>query len=270
LYAERSFRLKYVSINEPTMKSKWHLALAAAMAVVAFGCSTNPYTQRSQLVMTSPSFDSKLGAAAYHNILDDPATDISRNPADIVPVQRVATRIIDAAKRSKYAAIARSFEWDVAVIDEDGTRNAVAFPGGKFLVYTGLFPIAKNEAGLAAVLGHEIVHALARHGAEQLTHDAFRIVTRRDRLPFTRVQESEADYIGLLLTAEAGYDPHEAVNMWVRMKEECGDTLPPDYLSSHPSYDARIAQLEIHMPEARALYERSRVAPEAELPRILK
>ena len=244
------------------------LVLAAGMVVWALGCSTNPYTQRSQVVMTSPSYESELGAAAYQSILEDPLTHISRDPAEILPVQRVAARIIDAAKHSKYSDIARSFEWDIAVIDDDGIRNAVALPGGKLLVYTGLFPIAKNEAGLAAVLAHEVVHALARHSAEQLTYDAFRIKIWSDTLPFTRNHESEADYIGLLLTAEAGYDPREAVNMWVRMKES-GDEPPPEYLSTHPSYDTRISQLETHMPEARALYERTRLAPVAELPRLM-
>ncbi len=244
------------------MRNRLRSVLAAGMVVWALGCSTNPYTQRSQLVMTSSFYESNLGAAAYQTILEDPLTNISRDPADILPVQRVAARIIEAAKQSRYADIARSFEWDIAVIDDDGTRNAVALPGGKLLVYTGLFPIAKNEAGLAAVLGHEVVHALARHSGEQLTYDALQVMIRRDSLPFTRSHEFEADYIGLLLTAEAGYDPREAVNMWVRMKES-GEELPPEYLSTHPSYDTRIAQLETHMPEARALYERTRLAPVA-------
>jgi metalloendopeptidase OMA1, mitochondrial len=250
------------------MRHRLHSVLsAAAMGIGVLGCSTNPYSQQPPLAMTSLSSESKSGAAAYHTILEDSLTDISRDPADIRPVERVAARIIQAAKQSKYADVARSFDWEVTVIDDDSARYAIALPGGKLLVYTGLFPLARNEAGLAAILGHEVVHALARHSAERLSYN----MTQHDTLPYTRTQESEADTIGLLLTAEAGYDPHEAVNMWVRLKEgmkERGSGLPPEYIAIHPLSDLRLAQLDAHMPEARALFEQSRVAPEAVLPRV--
>jgi metalloendopeptidase OMA1, mitochondrial len=229
-------------------------AVCLALVTVCSACSVNPYTQRMQLVLVSPSYEAKLGAAAYRKMLDE--NPVRTDPAAVIPVQRVMGRLIAAARQSKYADIARSFEWDISVIEDLHMRNAVALPGGKLLVYTGLFPVAQHEAGLAAVLSHEIVHALARHSVEQLTYDALRVTRDSARLPFSRNHELEADYIGLLLMAAAGYDPREAVGLWERMKAS-GDELPPEYLSSHPSYERRIGALQAHMPEAWEMYEQS-------------
>ncbi len=221
-----------------------------------WGCTVNPYTKRSQLVLTSPSYEGWLGTAAYRTIMNDPAVTVDRDPLTLIAIQRVAARLISAAKQSPYADLARSFDWEIAVVDDDENRNAVALPGGKIVIYTGLFPIARHEAGLAAVLAHEMVHALARHSAEQLTYDALRTATNKEAmLPFSRQHELEADYIGLLLTAEAGYDPRESVRMWQRMKQS-DDEPSPEYLSTHPSYDTRIAELQSHLREAWRLYER--------------
>lgn len=109
-----------------------------------------------------------LGAQSYAEVLNDPHVTISQNAQEIGPVQQVAERIIEIAKQSKYAEKAKTFKWEVAVIKDDSTRNAFALPGGKIAVYTGIFPIAKNTAGLAAILGHEVVHALAEHGTERM------------------------------------------------------------------------------------------------------
>jgi predicted Zn-dependent protease len=133
------------------------------------GCETNPYTGRSQLLMTSVSQEMQMGAQAYDQVKSDPKLRQSQDPREIEPVKRVAARIIEAAKRSKYAEMAKQFQWEVTVIKDDKTANAFALPGGKMAVYTGIFPVAKTEAGLAAVMGHEVVHALARHGAERMS-----------------------------------------------------------------------------------------------------
>jgi predicted Zn-dependent protease len=241
----------------------WIVALAGLA-----GCSVNPYTQRVQLVILSPSYEATLGSVAYRRLLDDPEHRVRHDPATLEPVRRVAARLIEAARRSPYADLAQAFEWDVSVIDDPSLRNAVALPGGKIVLYTGVFPIARDEAGLAMVLGHEMVHALARHSAEQMTSDALRVTREEDaRLPFSRSHEAEADYIGLLLAADAGYDPDEAIGLWERMKDS-GDRLPPEYVSTHPSYDSRIAHLLARMPEARVLYHRSRAAPRMPLPAL--
>jgi|SRR5262245_11930608 len=261
------------------------LLVAGLGLMVVSGCETNPYTGRSQLLMTSVSEEMKMGAQAYSQVKSDPKLKQSQDPREIDPVKRVAARIVEAAKRSKYAEMAQQFQWEVTVIKDDKTANAFALPGGKMAVYTGLFPIAKTEAGLAAVMGHEVVHALARHGAErmsqgQLTNATLQVVGTAAGasggggmlgqaamaalgvgaqvgvlLPFSRKHESEADYVGILLAADAGYDPREAVALWERMGQMSSGGAPPEFISTHPSHETRIAQLKKWMPEAMALYQ---------------
>lgn len=254
------------------------------------GCATNPYTDRSQFLLIPESQEVQMGNRAYAQALNDPKVVISKNPAEVEPVQRVAERIIAAAKQSKYAKRAESFQWEVTVIKADGTKNAWALPGGKIAFYTGIFPEAKDENGLAAIMGHEVVHALARHGAERVSQHtaadlgmriagaAFNMKPLAQTLamqalgigvllPFSRGHESEADYIGLLLAAEAGYDPREAVRLWERMAESSKGS-PPEFLSTHPSHDTRIQDLRKWMPEAMARYERAAKAPVSALPSI--
>ena len=150
--------------------SQLTLVMVMAIGVAALsGCETNPYTGRSQLLMTSVSEEMKMGAQAYDQVKSDPKMRPSQDPREIEPVKRVAARIVEAAKRSKYAEMAKQFQWEVTIIKDDKTANAFALPGGKMAVYTGIFPMAKTEAGLAAVMGHEVVHALARHGAERMS-----------------------------------------------------------------------------------------------------
>jgi metalloendopeptidase OMA1, mitochondrial len=279
---------------------KWRLSpyvtfLLSLVVAVLLACSTNPYTDRSQLLLLPESYEMDLGTQAFQQIVKDPQVQISNNPAETEPVQRVAARIIEAAKSSKYADRAQQFEWEVIVIKDDKTMNAFALPGGKIAFYTGIFPVAKNEAGLAAIMGHEVVHALARHGAERmgqglvaqialgtaaLTLQGPQASVERSRaimqalglgaqvgvlLPFSRKHESEADYIGLLLAAQAGYDPREAVRVWERM-EAAGGEQPPEFLSSHPSHGRRIQQLQSWMPEALTYYEQAAPVPAADLP----
>ena len=220
------------------------------------GCQTNPYTGRSQLLMTSVSDEMKMGVQAYDQVKSDPKLRPSQDPREIESVKRIATRIVEAAKRSKYAEMAQQFQWEVTVIKDDKTANAFALPGGKMAVYTGIFPMAKTEAGLAAVMGHEVVHALARHGAErmsqgQLTNTTLKVLGSAAGaaggggmlgqaamaalgvgaqvgvlLPFSRKHESEADYIGILLEADAGYDPRESIALWERMGQASGGGGP--------------------------------------------
>lgn len=137
----------------------------AVLALQSGGCTSNPYTKRWQLLLIPQSYETSLGAQAYQDVLSDPKVKVSQDPAEEDPVQRVSARIIEAAKHSKYAESAKKFQWDVTVIKDDKTKNAFALPGGKIAVYTGIFPVADNESGLAAIIGHEVVHALARHGS---------------------------------------------------------------------------------------------------------
>lgn len=274
------------------------LSVVAGLGLmVVSGCETNPYTGRSQLLMTSVSEEIQLGAQAYGQVKNDPKLRQSQDPREIEPVKRVAARIIEAAKRSKYAEMAQQFQWEVIVIKDDKIMNAFALPGGKIAVYTGMFPVARTEAGLAAVLGHEVVHALARHGAErmsqgQLTNAALQVagaaVGAGDGgmlsqaamaalgagaqvgllLPFSRKHESEADYIGILLAADAGYDPRESVSLWERMGQLSRGGGPSEFLSTHPSHETRIGQLKRWMPEAMGLYQSRQAMPALALPTL--
>jgi len=272
------------------------IIVAGLGLTVIGGCETNPYTGRSQLLMSSVSQEMQLGAQAYSQVKSDPKLRQSQDPREIEPVKRVAARIIDAAKRSKYAQIAQEFQWEVIVIKDDKTMNAFALPGGKIAVYTGIFPVARTEAGLAAVLGHEVVHALARHGAErmsqgQLTEAALQVAGAAAGaaggggmvsqaamaalgagaqvgvlLPFSRKHESEADYIGILLASDAGYDPRESVSLWERMEQLSKGGGPSEFLSTHPSNETRIDQLKKWMPEAMGIYQSRQAVPALALP----
>ena len=262
------------------------------------GCETNPYTGRRQLLMSSVAEEVQMGAQAYDQIKSDPKINPSQDPREIEPVKRVAARIIEAAKRSKYAEIAQQFQWEVTVIKDDKTANAFALPGGKMAVYTGIFPVAKTENGLAAVMGHEVVHALARHGAErmsqgQVANAALQVAGAGAGaigdgglmsqaamaalgvgaqvgvlLPFSREHESEADYVGILLAADAGYDPRESVALWERMAQLSNGGAPAEFLSTHPSHGTRINKLKTWMPEAMAIYQTEAAVPTAALPAV--
>ena len=270
--------------------------LAGGVALV--GCETNPYTGRKQLLMTSIGQEVQMGAQAFDQVKNDPKMRPSQDPREVEPVRRIAARIVEAAKRSKYAQMAQQFQWEVTVIKDDKTANAFALPGGKMAVYTGIFPMAKTEAGLAAVMGHEVVHALARHGAErmsqgQLTNTVLQVAGAAIGLsggnpmlgqatmaalgagaqvgvllPFSRKHESEADYVGILLAADAGYDPRESVALWERMGQASGGGGQSEFLSTHPSHDTRIDQLKEWMPEAMAIYQKRTPVPAASLPDV--
>ncbi len=269
-----------------------------AGGVTLVGCETNPYTGRKQLLMTSIGQEVQMGAQAFDQVKNDPKMRPSQDPLEVEPVKRVAARIVEAAKRSKYAEMAKQFQWEVTVIKDDKTANAFALPGGKMAVYTGIFPMAKTESGLAAVMGHEVVHALARHGAErmsqgQLTNTVLQVAGAAIGLsggnpmlgqatmaalgagaqvgvllPFSRKHESEADYVGLLLAADAGYDPRESVALWERMGQASGGGGQSEFLSTHPSHDTRIDQLKEWMPEAMAIYQKRTPVPAAPLPDV--
>src|ERR1044072_3144759 len=141
-------------------RSQSMIVLTMSVAFVSLvGCETNPYTGRSQLLMTSVPQEMQMGAQAYEQVKSDPKMRQSHDPREIEPVKRVAARIIESAKRSKYAEMAQQFQWEVTIIKDDKTMNAFALPGGKIAVYTGLLPVARTEAGSDAGLGHEGVDA---------------------------------------------------------------------------------------------------------------
>jgi predicted Zn-dependent protease len=257
------------------------LALAA--------CATTPYTKRTQLILLSEGEETQLGAAAYQEVLKE--GKIVRDAKINAVVRKVGERIAQAAEKPEY-------QWEFTVIDDPRQVNAFALPGGKVAVYTGLFPVAQDEAGLAVVMGHEVAHALARHGAERMSQGlAAQIaatglavavggsdpVTRNAvmgafglgaqygvLLPFSRTQESEADHIGLILMAKAGYDPAAAIGLWQRMESNAGGQGPPEFLSTHPAYGTRQSKIESWIPEARTYFREDPALTVAKLPGVAR
>ena len=236
-----------------------------------------PITGRSQVVDMSTEQEMALGIQSYQEILSKERVLPVSDPR-VRQVRAIGERIARAS-----AAIDPGFEWEFNVI-ESPQANAFALPGGKVAVYTGILPIAENEDGLAVIMGHEISHALARHGAERMAMQKLTslgvlatgvAVSDMDRgqqqmilgalgvgaqfgvmLPFSRDHESEADYMGLVLLAEACFDPREAPELWRRMGAQAG-AAPPEWQSTHPSSETRVAQFEQWMPEALQLRQQS-------------
>jgi predicted Zn-dependent protease len=251
---------------------RWLLAAGSALAMLAVACQTVPLTGRHQLMLISPEQELGLGEEAYKKTLKE--SKLSEDQAETAMVRRVGERIARAANRP-------DFKWEFNLV-EDKTPNAFCLPGGKVVVYTGILPFTKDETGLAVVVGHEVAHALARHGAERMSTGLLTDLAGKTAgivfgggdpetakqveaafgigsgvgiiLPFSRHQESEADEIGLLLMAKAGYDPRAAVDFWSRMAQG-KDGAPPEFLSTHPSDDTRIKQIEKWLPEAVKVYE---------------
>jgi metalloendopeptidase OMA1, mitochondrial len=240
-------------------------------------------------MMVSEGEEMSLGDQAYREVLAK--SKIEKDPRVNEVVRRIGERIATAADRPDY-------KWEFVVIDDPKTANAFALPGGKVAVYTGLFPVAQTEAGLATVMGHEVAHALARHGSERMSQQmgvqvigtgiavalgasgtsgvtqqaamqAFGIGSQVGvLLPFGRSQESEADHIGLILMAKAGYDPAEAVGFWERMEKLSHSGAPPEFLSTHPSEDTRAKQIEAWLPEAETYYRKTPGVTDNKLPGV--
>jgi metalloendopeptidase OMA1, mitochondrial len=256
---------------------------AAIVLVLAAGCATAPYTNRRQLIMVSPQQEAALGARAFQQVIS--RSQIDRNPTTNAAVEQVGRRLAAVANRP-------DFQWNFVVIKNDKEPNAFCLPGGKVAVYTGILPIAQDQAGLAVVMGHEIAHAIARHGAERMSQAQLAELGGQALaiglgggassaailaayglgaqvgvlLPYGRTQESEADHIGLLLIAQAGYDPRVAIGFWQRMEQSSGAKGgPPEFLSTHPGHGTRAQQIRAWMPEATRLYEATTRAPNAPL-----
>lgn len=252
----------------------------AALAVVALAtaCARVPYTNRSQLILVSQEQEVQLGAQAFQEVVRE--SRVVTSPSVVSPVDTIGRRLATVANRP-------DFQWQFVVLDDPKQVNAFCLPGGKVAVYTGILPVARDANGLAVVMGHEIAHAIARHGAERMSQAAVAeaggavigAATQSSAvmaayglgaqygilMPYGRSQESEADRIGLMLMAQAGYDPRAAIGFWQRMAEAGGGDAP-EFLSTHPSHGTRAQQLQEWMPEAVAAYERSNKATNVTLP----
>ncbi len=244
------------------------LILAVFIGVAA--CKVNPFTGKKVLNFYPNSQIFPTSFAQYDQFLTE--NKVVENTSEARMITKVGQRISTAAERwlssNGYAGYLSDYKWEYNLVDDE-TVNAWCMPGGKIVFYTGILPITQTERGIAVVMGHEVAHALADHGAQrmsagtlqQLGAVAGNVVIQDEQkrnvfnqaygigssvgvmLPFSRSHETEADRIGLQIMAIAGYDPSEAAELWKRMKANSGGQSTPEFLSTHPSNDTRIANL---------------------------
>jgi metalloendopeptidase OMA1, mitochondrial len=286
-FSLRHSRLHIVGMEEQRRPRRkkfilWPLLIAGVIAGYQYFSSqkyVNPETGRAARVALSEGQEETLGLQSYQEVLSQSRVITSGPEVDIV--RRVMQRLVAGTGET-----GQSFEWHVSVV-QDEQANAFCLPGGKMVVYTGILPIARTEAGLATVLGHEMAHATSRHGSQRLFQNqiANTLMTGAQAslalgdmdpqqrvavmaalgagakfgvlLPFSRDHESEADEVGLLYMARAGYDPREAIGFWERMGEAAGRQQTPEFASTHPSHGTRIERLKAHMPQAEQEYAKA-------------
>jgi predicted Zn-dependent protease len=241
---------------------------------------TNPITGRSARVALSSEQEETLGLQSFREVLSQ--SDVVESGPEHDLVVQVAERLAKATGDD-----ARDFKWAVSVV-KSPQANAFCLPGGKIAVYTGILPYTKTEDGLAAVMGHEMAHAIARHGSQRLLRTSLAQTALAGAsfsmgnmdsgerqtimaalgagaqygvlLPFSREHETEADQMGLIYMARAGYDPREAITFWERMSK-AGDAQPSEFASTHPSHGRRIEDLKDLMPKALSEYEKAKGRP---------
>ncbi len=244
----------------------------------ATSCKTNPFTGKSTLNFYPNSQIFPMAFAQYDQFLGE--NKIVTGTADAKMIESVGQRIASAAERwlsaNGHPGYLKDYKWEYNLV-QDETVNAWCMPGGKIVFYTGILPITQTETGVAVVMGHEVAHALADHGAQRMSagmlqqigavagNVAIKDPQKRNMfnqayglgstvgvmLPFSRGHETEADRIGLQIMAIAGYNPDEAAELWKRMKANAGGQAPPEFLSTHPSNDTRINNLTVWAPEAK-------------------
>lgn len=252
------------------------LVIAIFLSVTA--CKTNPFTGKSTLNFFPNSQIFPTAFAQYDQFLTE--NKVVKGGEDAAMIKKVGQRISSAAERwltaNGYPGYLKDYKWEYNLVQDENV-NAWCMPGGKIVFYTGILPITQTERGAAVVMGHEVAHALADHGAQRMSAGTLQqigavagnvaIKDERTRntfnqayglgstvglmLPFSRSHETEADRIGLQIMAIAGYDPVEASELWERMKAKSGGQAPPEFLSTHPSNDTRIANLASWAPAAR-------------------
>ncbi|MFP9113527.1 M48 family metallopeptidase [Flavobacterium sp. RHBU_3] len=262
------------------MKTR-NIAMAGAMALTIAACSTNPITGKAQLNAVPNSQLFPTAFTQYDQFLKENKVITGTKEAAMVTsvgqkIKAAAEKYLASLGHSDYLA---GYEWEYKLVQSDEV-NAWCMPGGKIVVYSGILPITKDEAGLATVLGHEVAHALLNHGGQRMTAEmaqqlgaaGLQVATQGKSettqailqqaygvgatygavLPFSRSHESEADKVGLTLMAVAGYNPDKAIEFWQRMSAKAGGSSTPELLSTHPSDATRIANITNEIPQAKA------------------
>ncbi len=258
--------------------------IGAFLSIFAYSCSTVPITGRKQLNMLPESEMLSMSFTQYDQFLKENKVSTDKQKTEMV--RRVGGRISAAVEEyfSDHGMKKRidDFAWEFNLVEDD-TPNAWCMPGGKVVIYSGILPVTQDETGLAVVMGHEIAHAVARHGNERMSQElavqlggtavAIAVDEKPEQtknifmaaygvgsqlaytLPYSRTHESEADQMGLIFMALAGYNPKEAIDFWQRMAKQSGQN-PPEFLSTHPSDETRVRKLREFWPEAMKYYER--------------
>jgi predicted Zn-dependent protease len=264
---------------------KIRIPLALIGLVFVAGCATVAVTGRQQLNLISNEELIPMAAQQYSEVIRQ--GPLSRNAEQTALIRKVGAAIQKAveqymANAGKSVELA-GFSWEFNLIDDPKTVNAWCMPGGKVAFYTAILPVCKDETGIAIVMGHEVAHAIANHGRERMSQQmaaqmginvlsvalgqnptgsqellmqAVGAGTSIGMLKFSRAHESEADHMGLIFMAMAGYDPNQAPAFWERMATLSGGQQPPEFLSTHPSHETRIADLKGWIPEAMAYYKK--------------
>lgn len=248
-------------------------------------CATAPLTGRKQLKLLSASDIHQMSFQAYNEMLAQ--QKVIKGTKDAETVSKVGLRIKDAVEKylaqNNLSHLVQGFQWEFNLVEEK-SANASCMPGGKVIFHTGIMPICASETGVGVVMGHEVAHAVASHGNErmsqamlaqtglsfgaaamgenptltkQLLFQAVGLGTQVGLLKFSRDQESEADRLGLIFMAMAGYNPNETIAFWQRMQQQAGGQAPPEFLSTHPSSTTRINNLKNWIPEAMTYYNNS-------------
>jgi predicted Zn-dependent protease len=256
------------------------------LGLFLYACSNVPVTGRQQLSLVSNAEIIPMVNQQYDSIVRNAKLSSDQNQTAMV--KNVGLKIQRAVEKymadNNLSSQLEGFKWEFNLIDDPKTVNAWCMPGGKVAFYTGIMPICKDEAGVAVVMGHEVAHAIANHGRErmsqglvanmglstigaamgqnptmtkQLLMQAVGMGTQIGMLKFSRQHESEADRIGLIFMAMAGYDPNQAVSFWERMDQMSGGNAPPEWLSTHPSHSTRISDLKAQIPGAMKYYKKN-------------
>lgn len=255
--------------------------IAFAILVLVVSCAKNPFTGKSTMALVPNSQIFPSAFQQYNQFLSE--NKVIKGTTDAKRIETIGTKIKTASERwltaNGQADYLEGYAWEYNLVDSKEV-NAWCMPGGKIVFYTGILPICKDDAGIAAVMGHEVAHALANHGQQRMSAGLLQqlgavgtqlAVGNKDpqtqalimqaygvgtqvggMLPFSRAHESEADMIGLTLMAIAGYDPINAVRVWERMSANSGGQAPPEILSTHPSNETRIKELTALIPQAKA------------------
>ena len=263
------------------------LTTTVAAALLFNSCSTVPLTGRSRLDLVGNDQVLPMAFQAYGEFLtENKASVLPASNAQALKVKTIGSRLITAVKdymnANNYGNLIKDYQWEVNVV-QNNEKNAWCMPGGKIVVYTGILSVTQDDAGLATVMGHEIAHAIAGHSAERMSQELvaqgigtagsaalsrnaqtqgvfnslYGVGTPLVMLKYGRNQELEADRLGLIFMAMAGYNPQTSVNFWQRMATaSASGQKPPEFLSTHPSDQTRIAQIQKYLPEAQQYYKK--------------